>query len=220
MKNIQFFCDFDGTITKEDTLNKFLRVYAKDLWLEVEEKWLRGDIGSKQCIEEQMQMFPYMKESTLSDFIDSIEIDETFPDFLDYIRSQEIDFCIVSDGFDYFIGRILAKNNIKDVKIFSNKLKLKEGKFETFFPYFSHECERKSGVCKCNVINSNRIVTKRVLYAGDGMSDYCASRLADVLFAKGSLLEYCKNTKSDRENGFALVGFLSFEEIINYIKDF
>lgn len=52
MKNFQFFCDFDGTITKEDTLNKFLRVYAKTDWLEVEEKWMNGAIGSKQCIEE------------------------------------------------------------------------------------------------------------------------------------------------------------------------
>ena len=40
MKNFQFFSDFDGTITKEDTLNKFLRVYAKTDWLEVEEKWI------------------------------------------------------------------------------------------------------------------------------------------------------------------------------------
>ena len=42
MKNFQFFCDFDGTITKEDTLNKFLRVYAKTDWLEVERcYWLK-----------------------------------------------------------------------------------------------------------------------------------------------------------------------------------
>lgn len=218
MKNIQFFCDFDGTITKEDTLNKFLRVYANADWLEIEKKWLDGKIGSKQCIEEQMQMFPYMKESTLSDFIDSIEIDETFPDFLDYIKSENIDFTIVSDGFDFFIERILAKNNIKNVKIFSNKLEFENGIFKTFFPHFNEYCERKSGVCKCNVINSNRIVTNRVLYAGDGMSDYCASKLADVLFAKGSLLEYCKNTKNNNRIGFDLVGFKSFDEIKNYIK--
>ena len=62
MKNFQFFSDFDGTITKEDTLNKFLRVYAKTDWLEVEEKWMNGDIGSKQCIEEQMQLFPLMEQ--------------------------------------------------------------------------------------------------------------------------------------------------------------
>lgn len=118
MKNFQFFSDFDGTITKEDTLNKFLRVYAKTDWLEVEEKWMNGAIGSKQCIEEQMQLFPLMEQKTIDEFIESIEIDETFPDFLEYLKSEDIDFTIVSDGFDYFIERILAKNNINGVKIF------------------------------------------------------------------------------------------------------
>ena len=109
MKNYQFFCDFDGTITKEDTLNKFLRVYANVEWTDIEDKWLRGEIGSKQCIEQQMQTFPLMEEKNVNDFIDSIEIDETFPDFLNYIKSENIDFYIVSDGFDFFIEKIRIK---------------------------------------------------------------------------------------------------------------
>ena len=213
MKNYQFFCDFDGTITKEDTLNKFLRVYANVEWTDIEDKWIRGEIGSKQCIEEQMQTFPLMEEKTVNDFIDSIEIDETFPDFLDYIKSENIDFYIVSDGFDFFIEKILARYKIKDLKIFSNKLEFKNGRFKTDFPFFTQECERKSGVCKCNVIKSNRIVTKRILYAGDGLSDFCAAKNTDFLFAKGSLLEYGKNTQIDN-----LIGFGSFNEIETYIK--
>ena len=220
MKNLQFFCDFDGTITKEDTLNKFLRIYAFDLWLEVEQKWLDGKIGSKQCIEEQMQLFPPMNQKTIDEFGDSIEIDETFPDFLKYLESENIDFTIVSDGFDFFIERILNKNNIKNVRVFSNKLEFENGKFKTYFPYSYDACKRKSGVCKCNVLNLNRIVTKPVMYAGDGMSDFCVSDKVDVLFAKGSLLEYCKNTKINRGNGFDLVGFKTFEEIKNYIENF
>ena len=218
MKNFQFFSDFDGTITKEDTLNKFLRVYAKTDWLEVEEKWMNGDIGSKQCIEEQMQLFPLMEQKTIDEFIESIEIDETFPDFLEYLKSEDIDFTIVSDGFDYFIERILEKNNINGVKIFSNKLKFENGRFQTFFPHFNENCKRKSGVCKCSVVKNHRIVTKPVLYAGDGLSDFCVSGKVDILFAKGSLLEYCKDTKNDYRDGFDLVGFKSFDEIKNYIK--
>lgn len=213
MKNYQFFCDFDGTITKEDTLNKFLQIHAADEWLDVEEMWIKGEIGSKECIERQMQLFPNMDEKTLADFIDTIEIDKTFPDFLNYLKSENIDFFIVSDGFDYFIEKILAKNNIENVKIFSNKLKFEKGKFKTYFPFHNTDCKPKSGVCKCNMIKSNRIVTKRLLYAGDGMSDFCASDKVDILFAKGTLLEYGKNTKIDN-----LIGFDSFEEIKEHIK--
>ena len=42
MNKLQIFCDFDGTITQEDTLNKFLRVYADKKWLELEEEWISG----------------------------------------------------------------------------------------------------------------------------------------------------------------------------------
>ena len=213
MKNIQFFCDFDGTITKEDTLNKFLQIYADKSWLEVEDKWVRGEIGSKQCIEEQMQLFPDMTEQILNDFVDTIEIDKTFVHFLQYLSSEDIEFYIVSDGFDFFIRKILEKNNIKNVNIFSNKLDFKNGKFTTSFPYYNHDCSRKSGVCKCSVVKSNRIVTKRVLYAGDGLSDYSVADKVDILFAKETLLEYCKNTKNNN-----LIGFDSFVEIENYIK--
>ena len=213
MKNYQFFSDFDGTITKEDTLNKFLRTYAGDRWLESEKEWLQGKIGSKECIEKQMQLFENIDYKLLDNFVDSIEIDETFVGFLSYIKSQDIDFYIVSDGFDYFIERILKNYNISGVKIFSNQLKIKDGKFQTFFPNYNESCTPRSGVCKCNVIKSNRIVTKRVLYAGDGISDFCASKNADFLFAKGRLLEYCKNTKIGN-----MIEFKSFKEIEDYIR--
>ncbi len=217
MKDFVFFSDFDGTITKEDTLNKFLQLYAYPEWIDIENKWLEGKIGSKECIEKQMQMFPPINDKIINDFVNSIEIDETFPDFLSYLKSENIDFYIVSDGFDLFIEKILKRYNLKDVNIFSNKLKIVNGKFITEFPNFNTNCKRQSGVCKCNVVNKNKIVTKRVLYAGDGLSDFCVSKNVDVLFAKGSLLEYCENTKN-KDLNINPIGFGSFSEIKNYIK--
>ncbi len=218
MRDFQVFSDFDGTITKEDTLNKFLRVHASEEWLEVEDRWVNGEIGSRQCIEEQMQLFPGMTEKVMNDFVDSIEIDETFISFYEFIKTKNIDFSIISDGFDLFIERILNRYGIKGVKIFSNKLKFENGKFETFFPHCNEDCKRASGVCKCSVIKNNRIVTKPLLYAGDGLSDFCVSDKADILFAKGSLLEYCKNTKNENQCGYDLIKFESFAEIENYLK--
>lgn len=218
MKDFIFFSDFDGTITKEDTLNKFLQLYAFPEWIDVENQWIEGKIGSKECIEKQMKMFPPIDDKLINDFVNSIEIDETFPDFLEYLKSENIDFYIVSDGFDLFIEKILEKYNLKNIKIYSNKLKLKNGKFETEFPNFNPNCKRQSGVCKCNALKKNKIVTKRVMYAGDGLSDFCVSNKVDILFAKGSLLEYCKNTKN-KDLNVNPIGFDSFSEIRNYIKD-
>ena len=217
MKNLVVFSDFDGTITKEDTLNKFLHIYADSKWLEIENRWINNEIGSKECIEEQMKLVSVPEQEKMDKFIESIEIDETFPDFYNYLRKENIAFYIVSDGFDYFISKILKKHGIDDAKIFSNKLEIKDGKFYTYFPNTDVDCKRKSGVCKCKIVDSKRksntIVTNRVLYAGDGLSDFCVSDRVDFLFAKGSLLEYCKNTQNDN-----LFGFNSFDEIKGFIE--
>lgn len=213
MKNIQVFSDFDGTITKEDTLNKFLQEYADENWLEIENDWIKGKIGSKECMEKQMKLFTNITNKTLQNFLDSIEIDETFVDFYKFLKSESIDFFVVSDGFDLFIDKIFNHYGLQDIKVFSNNLKFENNVFYTAFPYTNPNCERKSGVCKCNVLKNNRIVTNRVIYAGDGLSDYCVSQKADIVFAKGSLLEYCKTTKNNNFHPFK-----KFSEIENYIK--
>ena len=216
MSKIQVFSDFDGTITKVDTLNKFLETYADKKWLEIEKRWVDGEIGSSECIEEQMKLFPEMTIEEIEKFIDSVEIDDSFCDFYNFLKQNDIEFFVVSDGFDFFIKRILEKNGVdlKGIKIFSNKLTFEKGKFKTEFPFSNDECRRQSGVCKCKVVKENRIVTNRVLYAGDGLSDFCVSDKVDLLFAKGSLLEYCKDTKNNN-----LIGFESFAEIKDYIKN-
>lgn len=213
-KQIQFFSDFDGTITKEDTLNKFLQLYADSDWLEIEQCWKNGDIGSRICLERQMQLCKVLSENEMLDFINSIDIDETFPEFLRYLQSEDIDFFIVSDGFDYFINSVLARYGLKNLKVYSNKLKIIDGKYVTEFPNYNSSCSRKSGSCKCNVLNKERIVTKSVLYAGDGLSDFCVAQKADVLFAKGSLLEYGKNTQMNN-----LIAFDCFAEVEKYVKN-
>ena len=217
MDNIQIFCDFDGTITKKDTLNNFLRLYADEKWLEIEAQWENGEIGSRECLTEQMKFVPDMTEEKLEKFLSSIEIDEYFREFLDLIKEYNIDFYIVSDGFDYFINKVLEKNGIRGLKIFSNRLTFSDGKFLTGFPYNEADCSISAGVCKCNIIKKYANVTKPVFYIGDGVSDFCASKTADVLFAKGRLLEYCKKNNI-AEKG--LIRISSFKDVSQFLQNY
>jgi len=194
MEKIKIFCDFDGTITKEDTLNKFLHVYADKKWLEIEELWIEGKIGSKECIEEQLKLVPKISEEELESFIGKIEIDDSFQNFYQYVQQQNIEFTVLSDGFDYFINKIFDKYKIKNVKIFCNKLIINNGVFIPEFPHYYASCKNHSGVCKCKFIDCNGNDEKS-LYIGDGLSDVCVSSKVDLLFAKDNLLEYCKFNK-------------------------
>ena len=48
-------CDFDGTITRSDTIDAILEQFALPQWLDVEAEWAAGKIGSRECLAQQAQ---------------------------------------------------------------------------------------------------------------------------------------------------------------------
>ena len=56
MKEKIIVSDFDGTITKKDTLSTFLELYADKEWLVIEDKWVKGEIGSAECLQKQFDL--------------------------------------------------------------------------------------------------------------------------------------------------------------------
>ena len=214
IKDYVIFCDFDGTITKEDTIDKLLENYAHPKWLEIEKLWELGVIGSKECLERQVKCIENISNDDFNDFVNSIELDEHFKSFYNLaVNKAECEFYIVSDGFDILIKKILKNNGLSTIKIFSNTLKLENGILSPSFPLYKQECESGSGVCKCSVVQ-NICKGKKNIYIGDGRSDMCASRHADVLFAKKSLIDHCKSNNIDH------IPFKSFEDIVgNIVKE-
>lgn len=102
------FLDFDGTISKRDVIDRILEEFADSRWLDAEEKWLNGEIGSRECLEKQFS-FVRAAPAELDEFLDTLELDEGFAPLLDVCREANLDVHIVSDGFDYYIRRLLEK---------------------------------------------------------------------------------------------------------------
>ena len=53
---IEVYCDFDGTITRGDTIDVLLERLAHPSWKEVEARWERGEIGSRECMAQQVPL--------------------------------------------------------------------------------------------------------------------------------------------------------------------
>lgn len=206
-KEFQIFCDFDGTITKEDTIGKFLKFFANDKWLDIEKLWKDGKIGSRECLKQQMELVRTLSKKESEDFFDSLEIDETFLDFYNEIKKRNIKFTIVSDGFDIFIYNVLKKYNIEGIKVFANKLEKIDGKFIPIYDDKYKLCKRKSGVCKCNVVEVERLEKHDLIYIGDGLSDVCVSSKMNKIYAKNYLAIYLSR------NNIPYIRFNSFNDI-------
>ena len=106
MRDMIIVSDFDGTITKTDTLSKFLEDYADPKWLDIENDWREGKFGSQECLVKQFALVPNLTPELIDNFLDTMEIDEGFIPFALRAKKNGIPIVILSDGLDYFINKM------------------------------------------------------------------------------------------------------------------
>ena len=201
------YCDFDGTITKVDSVNRFFEMYAPETWMDYENQWIEGKISSRENALLQVALLKNISQQQLDDYINSIEIDDYFLEFVDYVKSNNIKLTILSDGFDLFIQKVLERYNL-NIPFYANKLIYNNGEFSIEFPYYNPTCDKKAGMCKCQKVKENKFC-----YIGDGTSDLCIASKADLLFASKNLNEYCK------KNNIKHLYFKSFRNIMETLND-
>jgi len=190
----KFFCDFDGTVTKEDLIDRLLEKFADPKWMEIERSWVNGEIGSRDCLAMQTNLIR-AKVRDLLDFLESIHVDETFVDFARYCRNKGFEIVILSDGIDLFIKSILDRYGVNDIRVYANSLGSTNGRYEMYFPYFRKDCLSRSGMCKCKIMEELSSPSSINILVGDGRSDFCIARKADLTFAKSELLDFCRAEK-------------------------
>ncbi len=186
-------CDFDGTISLQDTTDHLLETFALNGWEEIEQQWEQGLIGSKQCMQQQIALLD-MTQQQLYQCLDQIEIDQGFLDLVKLTTLHKIPLTIVSDGMDLVIQYLLSKYNLGHLPIIANHLvQVSEKRWELEFPNTNMACKAASGTCKCKVAQS--YPQEHIILIGDGRSDFCLAENANYVFAKKSLIEHCRAHK-------------------------
>lgn len=175
-------CDFDGTITCDDTVQAMLDHFAGPAWLEIEAEWEAGDIGARVCLERQTDLLR-VSPAELGAWVDQRAVDPHAQAFLTECARLGIEVRIVSDGYDWVIRRVMARLGLQSLPIFANRLVFAgDDRWIVQSPYAAQGCA--SGTCKCAIVSK----TQARLHIGDGRSDMCVSDICELVFAKASLL--------------------------------
>ncbi len=210
-----FFSDFDGTIAQVDVTDVILAEFADPAWREVEDDWVDGRIGSRECLKRQMAMVEASAKE-LDALIDTVPLDPHFAEFHALIRERGIPFYVVSDGFDYAIRRVLRNCGVdgellNGSHLFSSSMHVRGRGVEVDFPHWPEVCAHGCATCKPEVIRRVRGDNRPVIFIGDGLSDRFAVEEADVVFARDRLLAYC------RQHHVACTAFETFAEIDQHL---
>jgi len=211
------FLDFDGTIASCDVVDAILQRYADPEWLRVEQEWAAGRVGSRECLQQQMALVR-ASDSEIEMLLNDVQVDDGFVPLLETCTRHRLAVHIVSDGFDYFIRRILARLSpqvqplLGGVRVCASHLEPRAGgRWRTAFPFFRTPCAHGCATCKPAVMRALNPSGAPALFVGDGLSDQYASVEAGVVFAKDKLARFCS------DHGIAYVHYESLADVGAFI---
>jgi len=187
----RIYCDFDATVTVNDIWDVLFRNLARPEAFTVWEKFNTREYTAAQCIAEACSTVEGADESVLRPLFEAEPLRNGFLDFYQYCKAENLPLTIVSDGFSCYIRPILAKNEI-DTKFFANTIEVNEaGGLSVEFTHGRESC-RHCGACKCAAIDLTSDENDTIVYIGDGYSDVCPVKIADIVFARDMLCKMCE----------------------------
>ena len=210
VKNL-VFCDFDGTISQRDIGYNLFHHFSGGRNDALLPDWISGAMTTRDCLRAEAELVKATREEIYA-FLDQFELTPGFLEFVQLCESNDAPLVVLSDGLDFYIEYVLEKHGLTRLPVVTNQGIPENGTIRVEFPHDNHECE-SCGSCKAERIKEHlaKHGPSRTIFVGDGYSDACATREADVLFANKDLEKYCK------ENNIAHYSYDSFHDITKRI---
>ncbi|PHH51146.1 putative phosphatase YNL010W [Ceratocystis fimbriata CBS 114723] len=201
-----FFTDFDGTVTTSDSNYMMCDAigYGKEKRCAANDAVLNGERSFRDAFNEMMDSVQTPFSEAQQWLLDNTKLDPQFPVFFRWARANNVPIVVLSGGMKPIIRALLAKaigeEFVDEIEIISNDIQAKPGcnindadGWSLKFRDDSIEGHDKSiELRKYNSIPADQ--RPIMMYAGDGVSDQCAARETDLLFAKidRDLVTYCE----------------------------
>jgi 2-hydroxy-3-keto-5-methylthiopentenyl-1-phosphate phosphatase len=181
------FLDFDGTITEHDSCVHILNRTVGDAWRAVEDLWLSGAIGSRECLQRQWNLIPSRDEPALRRIAREVPIDPGFRPLVRALTTAGAEVVVLSDGYGFYAEEICRTENLP---LISNHVDWRA--WLLTFPAISASCACPGcGTCKPAAIRAAKREGRTTVLVGDGASDRRGAAVADEVFAKAGLEEWC-----------------------------
>jgi 2,3-diketo-5-methylthio-1-phosphopentane phosphatase len=184
------FLDFDGTVTTVDSgVHLLSRLVDETVWRPVDDAYVRGEVGSRECLVREWAMLP-RDEALIRAVADDVVVDPGFEPLVSSLRDAGAEVVVVSDGFGFLAREVCARVGVDCV---TNDVDWST--FALTFPNEDRCCPCSTcGTCKQAPIKSARARGRRTVLVGDGASDRKAAVLVDFLYAKDGLAFWCDDS--------------------------
>jgi 2-hydroxy-3-keto-5-methylthiopentenyl-1-phosphate phosphatase len=206
-------CDFDGTITEEDVSFLMLDAFADGDWRGVHKLYQEAKISVGRFNEDAFAMVRADKKSLLKAIEGKFNIRSGFPEFVDCCRRKDFRLVIVSNGLDFYIEEILKGLGLDGIEIHAARTRFLPGQVKV--QYVGPDGKPLDDAFKEAYVDFFLGQGYRIIYIGDGASDFLPARKCHYVFAtgtSGTLLTRCRQAKLD------CIPFSDFNEVVKVLE--
>jgi 2,3-diketo-5-methylthio-1-phosphopentane phosphatase len=192
---LRVFTDFDGTVSRDDIGDALFREFGDfEKCSKTFGDYRKGHMTAQECWIKNCATVSNLDPTSFSQFVHAQSIDPGFHRFVTFCRDRSIPLTVLSDGFGNYIRQFFEKEGLREVPVYSNELRFREnGTIIPEFPHTDAECNRCAN-CKRNHVLTLSGDDEAIVYVGDGSSDECPVRYADIVFAKDRLVSHCERS--------------------------
>ncbi|MGI6129555.1 MAG: MtnX-like HAD-IB family phosphatase [bacterium] len=206
--------DFDGTASIRDVGDAIVKNFVgPNCWADVDASISHRQITAKEAYElviTKMQV----SDHELANFVLGFKLDPDFKAAASLFADRGLPVLILSDGYDYYIDRILKRDGLEWVPRIANELTIENLTAKPSFPHHGLLDCYHCGCCKTYHLRKLKAKGYKIAYFGDGHTDRCAAKSADVVFAKDYLARYLT------KKGIPFIPFNRYSDALPKLKSY
>ncbi len=183
-------CDFDGTITEEDVSFMLLDTFAQGDWRKWFQQYREDKISVGDFNTKAFAMVKVGSKDLLEVARDKVKLRDGLHNLIAYCQSRGFRFVIVSNGLDFYIKSILKDVGLGNIEVHAAQTRFYPGGLGV--QYIGPDGTPLSSDFKAAYTRLFLKQGYRVIYVGNGPSDIAPASLAHHVFARGGLLDCCR----------------------------
>ena len=175
------FCDFDGTITSQESLTGMVSRLVPDRWKEVVPEMLARRMTLREGVKTLVESIPSKRYGEVIEFVMSVPIRPGLEELLDFLDPIGVPFIVISGGLRGMVEARLGPlaKRMHDIYAVDTDL---GGEYIRVSS--SHESETEL-MDKPRVIS--QYTAEQVISIGDGYTDVNMALVSDLVFARDTL---------------------------------
>lgn len=207
VETLDIACDFDGTITRVDTLHLIVETFAAEgAWSAIEPRLRSGEISLEEAMQEQFAQVYATPDEVAELVLDRAGLRAGFAEFEAWCRERGHRLVVLSSGFRSVIEPLLAHWGLSHLELSSHEARFSARGCRLVWSDRGPACRECGRRCKRHDLRRLGL-GRPLVYIGDGISDRCAALMADLVFARADL------ARDLEQDGVSFVPFDDFIQV-------